>query len=65
MKNKLYIVNQVDDYDSWPCSYHLSRKGALREIMRRNYLNWQQCRYVIPGSYDDLHLYISESELYD
>ena len=38
---KLYVVNTVscDGYDSWETSYHLTRKGALKMIMQRQYDN--------------------------
>ena len=47
---KLYVVNTVscDGYDSWESSYHLTRKGALKMIMQRQYDNWELCRYVQP-----------------
>lgn len=63
---KLYVVNTVscDGYDSWESSYHLTRKGALKMIMQRQYANWEECRYIPPGnSYDELRMYITEKEL--
>ena len=64
---KLYVVTSVDHggYDSLDVSYHLSRKGALKFIMNSNYYNWMVCRYISPGSYDELTMYITERELYD
>ena len=64
---KLYIVNTVscDGYDSWESSYHLTRKGALKYIMDSQYNNWEECRYVQPGSYDELRMYITEKELFE
>lgn len=38
-------------------------KGALKIIMQRQYANWEACRYVQPGSYDEHHMWISEKEL--
>jgi hypothetical protein len=62
---KPYIVNTVscDGYDSWETSYHLTRKGALKMIMQRQYANWELCRYVQPDSYDELRMYITEKEM--
>lgn len=62
---KLYVVNTAspDGYDSWESSYHLTRKGALKMIMQRQYHNWELCRYVQSGSYDELRMWISEKEL--
>ena len=64
---KLYIVNTVswDGYDSWESSYHLTRKGALKYIMDSQYNNWELCRYVQPGSYDELRMYITEKDLFE
>ena len=64
---KLYIVNTVscDGYDSWESSYHLTRKGALKYIMDRQYRNWEQYRYVQPNSYDELRMYITEKDLFE
>lgn len=58
----IFIVVQLshDGYDSWDVSYHLTKKGAWRAIIEMNYQNWLNCRYVRPGSWDDLHLYIRE-----
>lgn len=58
---KIYIVNWVEDYDSFEVSYHLTRKGALREIMRRQYENWQICRYV--NGFDELFFHVSVRDL--
>lgn len=65
MTCKLYVVTEVDygGYDSYDISYHLTRKGALKFVIDRNYNNWQLCRYIRPGTYDDLNLYITEKEL--
>jgi hypothetical protein len=65
MSSKLYIVTMVDPcgYDSWDVSYHLTKKGAYRAIIDRNYLNWEECRYINAGSYDDLHMYVREGVL--
>ena len=62
---KLYVVNTVsyDGYDSWESSYHLTRKGALKMIMKTQYTNWEMCRYVQPDSYEELRMYITEKEL--
>lgn len=62
---KLYIVTAVDHggYDSWDVSYHLTKKGALKYIMQRKYQQWELCRYITPGSYEDDYFYISEREL--
>jgi hypothetical protein len=63
---KLYVVNTVscDGYDSWESSYHLTRKGALKMIMQRQYANWEECRYISLGnSYDELRMYITEKEM--
>ena len=65
---KLYVVNTVscDGYDSWESSYHLTRKGALKFIMKSQYRNWELCRYVQPNnSYDELRMYITEKELFE
>lgn len=64
MSQPLYIVNICyDGYDSSEVGYHLTRKGALKEIIARNYHNWELCRYIQPGSWDDLHMWISEGKL--
>lgn len=65
MECKVFIVVQVSDdgYDSWDVSYHLTKKGAWRYIINRNYDNWLTCRYVCPGSWDDLYMYIREGVL--
>ena len=62
---KIYIVVSIDPggYDSWDVSYHLTRKGALQFIMRAQYNNWNRCRYIQQGSYDDEHMYIRERDL--
>lgn len=62
---KIYIVVSVDHggYDSWDVSYHKTRKGALLFIMRSNYQNWLDYRYVRPGGYEELTMYIIEREL--
>ena len=64
---KLYVVTSLD-YDGfgiWDVSYHLTRKGALKYIMVSQYRNWEQCRYVQPGSYDELRMYITEKDLFE
>lgn len=65
MSSKLYIVTMIDPcgYDSWDVSYHLTKKGAYRAIIDRNYLNWEQCRYIHSGGYDELQMYIREGIL--
>lgn len=62
---KIYIVVSVDPcgYDSWDVSYHKTRKGALRFIMKSKYQDWARFGYIAPGSYDDNHMYINEREL--
>lgn len=59
---KVYIVTFVEDYDSYEVSYHLTRKGALKEIMRRQYENWTLCRYV--SWYDELFFCVTERDLH-
>lgn len=64
--SKLFIVNSTyDGYDSYEISYHKTRKGALRYIMARKYYDWELCRYIVPNSYDDLRMWITERELND
>lgn len=58
---KVYIVNWIEDYESFEVSYHLTRKGALREIMRRQYEHWALCRYV--SGYDEHFYSVSERDL--
>lgn len=61
---KLYIVNSsYDGYDAYEVAYHLTRKGALKYIMTRKYNEWELCRYIQPGSYDDGHFWITEGVL--
>lgn len=61
---KLYIVNSCyDGYDSYEVSYHLSRRGALKYIMDRKYNEWEMCRYIQPGSFDDASYWITEGVL--
>lgn len=62
---KIYIVVSVDygGYDSWDVSYHKTRRGALKFIMNSNYDNWMNCRYVRPGGYEELTMYVIEREL--
>lgn len=43
---RVYIVTEVDDYDSYDVSYHKTRKGALRYVMDRQYENWELDRYT-------------------
>lgn len=64
---KLYVVNTVsyDGYDSWESSYYLTRKGALKFIMKSQYRNWELCRYVQPNSHDELRMYIKEKDLFE
>ena len=65
---KLYVVTSIDHsgYDTYDVSYHLTRKGALKYIMKSQYRNWEQCRYVQPNnSYDELRMYITEKELFE
>lgn len=66
-ERKLYVVVIIDPcgYDSWDCSYHLTKKGAHKYIINRNYDNWIRYGYITPGSYDELSMYIREQELYD
>lgn len=59
---KVYIVTFVEDYDSYEVSYHITRKGALKEIMRRKYENWTLCRYV--SGYDELFFCVTERDLH-
>ncbi len=61
MTDKLYVVSYVEDYDGYECSYHKTRKGALKYIMQRQYEHWDLCRYV--GGYDELFFSIREKEL--
>lgn len=67
MVDKMYVVTSVDHggYDSWDVSYHKTRKGALRYIINSNYRQWELCRYIASGSYDELYMYITERELDD
>lgn len=67
MDRKIYIVYLVDPcgYDSWEFSHHLTKKGALKFIMDTQYDNWLKFRYIQPGGYDDLSMYITERELRD
>lgn len=64
---KIYIVVSVDPcgYDSWDVSYHKTRKGALRFIMKSKYDYWDRFRYITPGGYEDNHMYINERELFE
>ena len=59
--SKVYIVVFVEDYDSFEVSYHKTKKGAYREIMRRQYENWTLCRYV--NEYDMLYFTVYEKDL--
>lgn len=59
--DKVYVVMYVEDYDSYEVSYHKTKKGAYREIMRRQYVNWKLCRYV--SEYDVLYFTVYEKEL--
>lgn len=61
MTDKLYVVSYVEPYDVYECSYHKTRKGALKYIMKRNYEHWELCRYV--SGYDELFFSIREKEL--
>lgn len=61
--SKLYIVCYNCDYDTYEVSYHKSKKGAYKYIMKRQYDNWMLCRYVAPGSYDELFFNVIEREL--
>lgn len=64
MDRKLYIVNSsYDGYDSYEIGYHLTRKGALKHIMDRKYNDWELCRYIQPGSYDESRMWITEGVL--
>lgn len=56
--SKVYIVTEVDDYDSYDVSYHETRKGALRYIIARQYENWELCRYI--SGQDQLFFVIKE-----
>ena len=55
---KVYIVTEVEDYDSHDVSYHKTRKGALKYIIERQYENCQLCRYV--SEYDKLFFVVKE-----
>lgn len=59
--SKVYIIVLVEDYDSYEVSYHKTKKGAYREIIRRQYENWSICRYV--SEYEMLYYTIHEREL--
>lgn len=59
--DKLYVVSYVEDFDSYEVSYHLTKKGAYRWIMRQQYENWLRCRYV--SGYDELFYSVRETEL--
>lgn len=61
MTDKLYVVSYVEDYDTYECSYHRTRKGALKYIMQRQYEHWELCRYV--SGYNELFFSIREKEL--
>lgn len=63
MARKLYIVSlsYVEDYESFEVSYHLTKKGAYRWIIRQQYENWLRCRYVY--GYDELFYSIREGKL--
>jgi hypothetical protein len=64
MNQTLYVVNEsYDGYDAYEISYHLTRKGALRFIMRQNYKTWELCRYINEDSWDMPHMWISEGVL--
>lgn len=63
--NKFYIVVFVDTYDEYEVSYHKTKKGAHKEIMRRKREAWEQFRYITPGSYEDCYFKIKEKELND
>lgn len=60
---KLYIVNYISDYDSYEVSYHKTKVGAYKYIMKRQYDNWKLLGYVQPGSYDELYFTVTEKEL--
>ena len=65
MMSKVFIVSYVDSggYDSWEVSYHRTRKGALKYIMKRHYDNWVACRYIAEDSYNSLYFYVSDHDL--
>lgn len=67
MSRKVYIVHEIDPcgYDSWECSHHLTRKGALKFIIDSHYDDWMRFRYITPGGYDDRSMYITDRELRD
>lgn len=58
--NKLYVVWEHQEYDTHEVSYHKTKKGAYKYIMKRHYDNWELCGYVQPGSYDELWFSVVE-----
>lgn len=64
----VYIVVSVDGggYDSYDIEHHMSKRSAMKSVIRKNYELWQHYRYLSDYnlSYESDY-YIREAPLYN
>jgi hypothetical protein len=63
MSDKIYVVKESDEWDSWPISNHRTKKGAWKAIIETQYEDWMLARYIPDGH--QRYLYIDEQALLD
>lgn len=66
VRDLFVVMSCYDGYDVDEVSYHLTRKGALRSIMKRKYKTWEHLRYIHDDdTYSLPNMWIAERNLYE